>query len=76
MICMQAQTSERTFLESAQTGLKQPEIQEKSLRQAWIDETNRVVSFHEIENAHFVEAKEAAFWKIIKALGNHGYKYQ
>ena len=73
---MLAQTSERIFLESAQTGAKNTEIQEKSLRQAWIDETSKIVSFHEIENAHFFEAKEDSFWKIIKVLGDHGYKYQ
>lgn len=76
MIYLQTQTSERIFLESAQTGLKQPKMQEESFRQAWIDETNRVVSFHKIENAYFFEEKETAFWTIIKALSNHGYKYQ
>ncbi|MFQ8837828.1 MAG: hypothetical protein ACLR8L_08105 [Oscillospiraceae bacterium] len=36
--------------------------------EAWIDEENRIVSFHEIPNSRYYSAEEHEFWQMIVSL--------
>lgn len=36
--------------------------------EAWLDEENRIVSFHEIPNSRYYSAEEHDFWQVIVSL--------
>ena len=41
---------------------------------AWIDEENRIVSFHAVDNSKKIIKAEALFWSYIYALMSAGYR--
>ena len=41
---------------------------------AWIDEENKIVSFHAIDNAKMIIKAEILFWKFLFLLTNSGYR--
>ena len=41
---------------------------------AWIDEENKIVSFHVIDNGKMIRKAENLFWDIISGLTNSGYR--
>jgi len=43
---------------------------------AWIDEKNRIVSFHEMMESRVYTAPESDFWPYIQVLVNAGYRIQ
>lgn len=43
------------------------------IKQAWIDEGNRVISFERIRDARLFRAVEEDFWEQIKSLIQKGY---
>ena len=44
--------------------------------EAWLDEENRIVSFHEIPNGRYYSAEEHDFWQMIVSLILSGYRVQ
>ena len=36
--------------------------------EAWLDEINRIVSFHEISDSRYYSAEEHDFWQTIVSL--------
>ena len=49
---------------------------ERTNREAWLDEENRIVSFHEIPNSRYYSAGENDFWQTIVSLILAGYRVQ
>ena len=49
---------------------------ERTNREAWLDEENRIVSFHEIPNSRYYSAGENDFWQMIVSLILAGYRVQ
>ena len=45
-------------------------------KSAWINDSEKLVSFHYVEGAILYEAEEQVFWERIKALVNLGYRIQ
>ena len=43
---------------------------------AWIDQNEKIISFHQIEAGQLLEAEESAFWKKIFFLCDGGYRIQ
>ena len=43
-------------------------------RTAWIDEENRIVSFHAIDNGQMIMKAESLFWDFLVGLTNSGYR--
>jgi len=41
---------------------------------AWIDEENKIVSFHEIDNGKVIIKAESLFWDFLFGLTNAGYR--
>lgn len=41
---------------------------------AWIDEENKIVSFHVIDNSIMIMKEENLFWDFISGLANSGYR--
>jgi len=41
---------------------------------AWIDEENKIVSFHAIENGKVIQKTESLFWDFLFGLMNAGYR--
>lgn len=41
---------------------------------AWIDENNKIVLFHVIDNGKMIIKAENQFWNFIFALTNTGYR--
>ena len=41
---------------------------------AWIDEENKIVSFHEIANGQMILKAESLFWHFISGLMIAGYR--
>ena len=41
---------------------------------AWIDEANRIVSFHAIDNSEVIQKTERQFWIFISGLMHTGYR--
>lgn len=41
---------------------------------AWIDEENKIVSFHEIDNGKMIAKAESLFWDFISGLTKSGYR--
>ena len=44
--------------------------------EAWLDETNRIVSFHEIPDSRYYSAEEHDFWQVIVSLILTEYRVQ
>ena len=44
--------------------------------EAWLDEENRIVSFHKIPAARYFSAAEQAFWPVILELVLSGCRVQ
>ena len=44
--------------------------------EAWLDEENRIVSFHEIPDSRYCSAEEHDFWQMIVSLILAGYRVQ
>ena len=44
--------------------------------EAWLDEANRVVSFHAIPAARYFHAAAEEFWPLILTLVLSGYRIQ
>ncbi len=49
---------------------------ERTNREAWMDEENCIVSFHEIPNSRYYSAGENDFWPMIVSLILAGYRVQ
>ena len=49
---------------------------ERANREAWLDEENRIVSFHKIPNCRYYSAEEHDFWQMIVSLILAGYRVQ
>ena len=49
---------------------------ELELHQAWLDEQNAVVSFHEIPEGRCFCAPDGTFWVYILSLLDRGYRVQ
>ena len=49
---------------------------ERTNREAWMDEENRIVSFHKIPNSRYYSAEEHDFWQMIVSLILAGYRVQ
>lgn len=41
---------------------------------AWIDEKNKIVSFHAVDNSKMIIKAENLFWSYIYALMTAGYR--
>ena len=41
---------------------------------AWIDEENRIVSFHAIDNGKKIMKAESLFWDFLFGLTSSGYR--
>ena len=48
----------------------------KERLEAWLDEKNRIVSFHEIPGSRYYSAEEHDFWQMIVSLILAGYRVQ
>ena len=44
--------------------------------EAWLDEINRIVSFHEISDIRYYSAEEHDFWQVLVELVLSGYRVQ
>ena len=44
--------------------------------QAWLDEQNAVISFHEIPQSRYFCAPDSIFWVYILSLLERGYRVQ
>ena len=41
---------------------------------AWIDEENKIVSFHAIDHGRMITKSENLFWDFISGLAKSGYR--
>ena len=41
---------------------------------AWIDEANKIVSFHAIDNGEMITKSESLFWDFLFELTSAGYR--
>ena len=48
--------------------------EERIFFEAWLDEENRIVSFHEISDSRYYSAEEHDFWQMIVSLIMTGYR--
>lgn len=44
--------------------------------EAWLDERNRIVSFHEIPDSRYYSTENHAFWQMILGMVWSGYRVQ
>lgn len=51
-------------------------IMKRMQNEAWLDEINRIVSFHEISDSRYYSAEEQDFWKVVVELVLSGYRVQ
>ena len=49
---------------------------ERMQNEAWLEEINRIVSFHEISDSRYYSAEEHDFWQMIVSLILAGYRVQ
>ena len=49
---------------------------ERMQNEAWLDEINRIVSFHEISDSRYYSAEEHDFWQVLVELVLSGYRVQ
>lgn len=47
-----------------------------AIRQAWIDQEGKIISFHPIDSGQLLKAPEPLFWEKIISLSNTGYRIQ
>ena len=47
---------------------------EQNRFEAWLDEGNRIISFHEIPSSQYYSAAECDFWEQILQLVLGGYR--
>ena len=47
---------------------------EKTEKTAWIDEENKIVSFHAIDNGKKIMKAESLFWYFLFVLTSSGYR--
>ena len=47
---------------------------EKTEKTAWIDEENKIVSFHAIDNGKMIMKAESLFWDLLFGLTSSGYR--
>ena len=47
---------------------------EKTEKTAWIDEENKIVSFHAIDNGKMIMKAESLFWDFLFELTSAGYR--
>ena len=47
---------------------------EQEKKTAWIDEKNRIVSFHAVDNSKKIIKAETMFWSYIYTLMSAGYR--
>ena len=47
---------------------------EPQYKEAWIDEKNKILAFHEIENSIRVEKSEEQFWAWAMDVTRSGYR--
>lgn len=40
----------------------------------WIDEKNRILSFHPFENGRMITKNEVLFWAFVSGLAKSGYR--
>lgn len=52
------------------------EHRSKTLKNAWIDEEHRIISFTRVDNALIYHAEEETFWSQILRLMRAGYRMQ
>ena len=50
--------------------------EERIFFKAWLDEENRIVSFHEIPGSRYYSAEKHDFWQMIVSLILAGYRVQ
>ena len=41
---------------------------------AWIDEANRILSFHAIDSGKVIQETESLFWDFVRGLMSAGYR--
>ena len=41
---------------------------------AWIDEANRILSFHAIDSGKVIQETESLFWDFVRGLMKAGYR--
>lgn len=46
------------------------------LKSAWINDSEKLISFHYVERSILYEAEEQVFWARIKVLVDLGYRIQ
>ena len=46
----------------------------EDVKTAWIDENNKIVSFHVIDNGKLIMKAENQFWNFIFGLTSAGYR--
>ena len=51
-------------------------MMERMQNEAWLDEINRIVSFHEISDGRYYSAEEHDFWQVLVELVLSGYRVQ
>ena len=51
-------------------------IMKRMQNEAWLDEENRIVSFHKIPNSRYYSAEEHDFWQKVVSLIMNGYRVQ
>ena len=51
-------------------------IMKRMQNEAWLDEINRIVSFHEISDGRYYSAEEPDFWQVLVELVLSGYRVQ
>ena len=47
---------------------------EKTEKTAWIDEENKIVSFHAIDNGKMIMKAGSLFWDFLFGLTSSGYR--
>lgn len=47
---------------------------EKGYKEAWVDEENRIISFHKIENGRRIRKPEVQFWVWAMNVIRSGYR--
>ena len=51
-------------------------IMKRMQNEAWLDEINRIVSFHEISDSRYYSAEEPDFGQVLVELVLSGYRVQ
>ena len=54
----------------------EPNGSQERLKQAWIDQDEKLISFHSIDSSQVMEAEETTFWQKIVSLTYIGHRIQ